>query len=114
MFRWSVSRLLPPVSYLTLLDQYTLISLVFISLNSIWHSIIGFLIQRLPISKIIDYYVLGVFTTFFVFYHLSVAYSLFQASHHRQLMLDIDRQYAKKFANTFDKTTQEQHVTQRV
>ena len=69
MFRWSVSRLLPPVSYLTLLDKYTLISLVFISLNSIWHSIIGFLIRHMGISKKIDYYVLSLFTIFFLVYH---------------------------------------------
>lgn len=102
MFRWSVSRLLPPVSYLTLLDKYTLISLVFISLNSIWHSIIGFLIRHMGISKTIDYYVLTLFTLFFLVYHFLMAFFLFQALRNRQVMLESDRKYASRLAGMFE------------
>lgn len=113
MFRWSVSRLLPPVSYLTLLDKYTLISLVFISLNSIWHAIIGFLIQRVGISKSTDFYVLGLFTIFFLVYHLFMALSLYQALHHRHVMLECDRKYASKLAGMFETFVQGHHAVQR-
>lgn len=99
MFRWSVSRLIPPVSYLTLLDQYTLLSLIFISLNSIWHSVVGFLIRRLGITTSLDYYALGVFTLFFIVYHIIVGVFLYQALNHRQMMLETERQYAKKLAD---------------
>lgn len=99
MFRWSVSRLIPPVSYLTLLDQYTLLSLIFISLNSIWHSIVGFLIRRLGFTQSLDYYALSVFIVFFVVYHCVIGFSLYQALNHRQLMLEIERQYARKLAD---------------
>ncbi|UJR15573.1 hypothetical protein I4U23_002511 [Adineta vaga] len=113
MFRWSVSRLLPPVSYLTLLDKYTLISLVFISLNSIWHSIIGFLIRHTAISKMIDYYVLSLFTAFFLIYHFLMALFLFQALRSRQVMLESDRQYASKLAGMFETFVQGHHAVQR-
>jgi hypothetical protein len=113
MFRWSVSRLLPPVSYLTLLDKYTLISLVFISLNSIWHSIIGFLIRHTAISKTIDYYVLSLFTAFFLIYHFLMALFLFQALRSRQVMLESDRQYASKLAGMFETFVQGHNVVQR-
>ncbi len=112
MFRWSVSRLIPPVSYLTLLDKYTLISLVFISLNSIWHSIIGFLIRRIGISNSIDYYVLILFTIFFLAYHLLMAFSLYQALHHRHVMLESDRKYASKLAGMFETFVQGHHAVQ--
>ncbi|CAF0993094.1 unnamed protein product [Adineta steineri] len=113
MFRWSVSRLLPPVSYLTLLDKYTLVSLVFISLNSIWHSVIGFLIRHMGISKIIDYYVLSIFTAFFIIYHFLMALFLFQALRSRQVMLESDRQYASKLAGMFETFVQGHHAVQR-
>ncbi|CAF0786840.1 unnamed protein product [Adineta ricciae] len=113
MFRWSVSRLLPPVSYLTLLDKYTLVSLVFISLNSIWHSIIGFLIRHTAISKMIDYYVLSLFTLFFLVYHFLMAFFLFQALRSRQVMLESDRQYASKLAGMFETFVQGHHAVQR-
>ncbi len=113
MFRWSVSRLIPPVSYLTLLDKYTLMSLVFISLNSIWHSIIGFLIRRIGISKSIDYYVLSLFTIFFLIYHFLTAFSLYQALHRRHVMLESDRKYALKLAGMFETFVQGHHAVQR-
>ena len=113
MFRWSVSRLLPPVSYLTLLDKYTLISLVFISLNSIWHSIIGFLIRHMGLSKKIDYYVLSLFTGVFLIYHFLTAHSLFQALRRRQIMLESDRKYASRLAGMFETFVQGHHAVQR-
>ncbi|CAF2501908.1 unnamed protein product [Rotaria sp. Silwood2] len=113
MFRWSVSRLLPPVSYLTLLDKYTLISLVFISLNSIWHSIIAFLIRDMGISKTIDYYVLSLFTIIFLVYHFLMAFILFQALRNRQIMLESDRKYASKLAGMFETFVQGHHAVQR-
>lgn len=113
MFRWSVSRLLPPVSYLTLLDKYTLISLVFISLNSIWHSIIGFLIRHMGLTKMIDYYVLCLFTIFFLVYHFLMAFSLIQALRSRQVMLESDRKYASKLAGMFETFVQGHHAVQR-
>ena len=112
MFRWSVSRLLPPVSYLTLLDKYTLVSLVFISLNSIWHSIIGFLIRRTGISKSIDSYILALFTLFFLIYHFLMAYSLYQALVRRQIMLESDRKYASRLAGLFETFAQGHHAVQ--
>ncbi|CAF0795572.1 unnamed protein product [Rotaria sordida] len=112
MFRWSVSRLLPPVSYLTLLDKYTLISLVFISLNAIWHSIIGFLIRRMDISKIIDYYVLIIFSIVFLVYHCIMIFSLYHALRRRQIMLESDRKYASKLAGLFETFVQGHHAVQ--
>ncbi|CAF0818068.1 unnamed protein product [Didymodactylos carnosus] len=102
MFRWSVSRLLPPVSYLTLLDKYTLISLVFISLNSIWHSIVGYLIPKIGLSKSIDYYVLLMFCALFIIYHILMGLLLYFAFRRRQIMLESDKKYASKLASMYE------------
>ncbi|CAF5196632.1 unnamed protein product [Rotaria magnacalcarata] len=112
MFRWSVSRLLPPVSYLTLLDKYTLISLVFISLNSIWHSIIGFLMRHMNISNAVDYYVLGLSTIIFLIYHCIMFVSLYQALRRRQIILESDRKYSTKLAGMFETFAQGHHAVQ--
>ena len=40
-FKWVINRSLPAVSYLTYLDKYSIISVVFLALISIWFSLIG-------------------------------------------------------------------------
>ncbi len=74
---------------------------------------IGFLIQRIGVSKSTDYYVLGVFTSFFLLYHISMAFSLYQALHHRHVMLESDRKYASKLAGMFETFVQGHNAVQR-
>jgi hypothetical protein len=40
-FKWVINRSLPAVSYLTYLDKYSIISVIFLSAISIWFSLIG-------------------------------------------------------------------------
>lgn len=113
MFRWSIIRLVPAVSYLTLLDRYTLLSLVFISLDSIWHLIIGFLIRHLNATKSIDFYVFIIFTLLFILYHVSIGHSFYCALEYRQRMLQADREYSLKLAGMFETFAQGHKAVQR-
>ena len=49
-FRWVVGKMLPVVSYLTSLDKYTLISMMIITAQLIYHAIIAELYQSFPQS----------------------------------------------------------------
>ena len=40
-FKWIFNRFLPPVSYLTLLDKYSISCIVYINILAAWHSLIG-------------------------------------------------------------------------
>lgn len=40
-FKWVINRSLPTISYLTSLDQYSMLCIFFICLMTSWHSIIG-------------------------------------------------------------------------
>ena len=40
-FKWVINRYLPTVSYLTSLDTYAIVSILYICLLCVWHSLIG-------------------------------------------------------------------------
>ena len=40
-FKWIINKYLPPVSYLTNLDIYSLIHIIFLCSLSVWHAILG-------------------------------------------------------------------------
>jgi hypothetical protein len=40
-FKWVINRSLPTVSYLTILDKYAIICIIYLTLLAIWHSIIA-------------------------------------------------------------------------
>lgn len=65
------------------------------------------------ISKTLDYYVLSLFTVFFLVYHILTALSLFQALRRRQVMLESDRKYASKLAGMFETFVQGHHAVER-
>ncbi len=65
------------------------------------------------ISKTIDYYVLSLFTIFFLVYHFLMSFSLFQALRNRQIMLESDRKYASKLAGMFETFAQGHNAVQR-
>lgn len=65
------------------------------------------------ISKIIDYYVLSVFTSIFLIYHFITAFTLYRALRNRQIMLESDRKYASKLAGMFETFVQGHNAVQR-
>ncbi|RNA16276.1 gamma aminobutyric acid receptor subunit [Brachionus plicatilis] len=71
-FRWIITQKLPSVSYLTLLDKYTIGCLIFLVLFSIWHAVVGsdILIPDIDKKKEIDCYFFLVSAVVFVLYHL--------------------------------------------
>lgn len=40
-FRWVITQRLPSVSYLTMLDKYSIGSIIFLFMSFMWHSMIG-------------------------------------------------------------------------
>ena len=46
---------------------------------------------------------------FFFIYHIFMSYSLYQALHHRQFMLESDRKYASKLAGFIETFVQNSH-----
>ncbi len=75
-FKWTINRSLPAVSYLTSLDKYAIISIFFICLLSIWHALIGSVLQySLPkdLMLVYDHWSLLVFTVIFAFIHVGFA-----------------------------------------
>ncbi|CAF0809229.1 unnamed protein product [Adineta steineri] len=104
-FRWVVNRSLPPVSYLTTLDIYAIISIVILVVLCVWHSIIASVIFLNPLSvKILqpsNYYVIidrYVFIGLFVMYiaiHIALILWLISGPYKRRRAMEhLDREYA--------------------
>jgi hypothetical protein len=82
-FRLIVTKSLPTVSYLTTLDIYAIMALLFLILLSCWHAIIGsWLIAKYiddTIEKIIDNFALYSTMTIYVLFHLAyVTYFIYK------------------------------------
>lgn len=71
-FRWLITQKLPSVSYLTLLDKYTIGCLIFLVLLCIWHSVVGsdILIPNIDQKIEKDCYVFIISAVVFVLFHL--------------------------------------------
>ena len=46
--RWTIGRLLPTVSYLTSLDKYSLVSMLIITMELLYHGIMGTIFRKIP------------------------------------------------------------------
>ena len=57
MLKWNTNRALPPISYLTHLDYYSIISIIFLCLYIAWHAIIGSQWEK-SVAVVIDRWVL--------------------------------------------------------
>ena len=71
-FKWVINRSLPTVSYLTSLDKYSSVSIFFLFLVCVWHSIVGSFWER-DLSIFIDRIFLCFFGLIFVIIQLSYA-----------------------------------------
>lgn len=80
-FKWVINRSLPAVSYLTSLDKYAIISILFICLLCVWHAIIGSAWQSdLKWSQELDKWALFTFAIAFLIYNTTFVIWLFVAS----------------------------------
>ncbi len=65
--KWTIlNRAMPAISYLTILDSYQILSITFICLIAIWHSIDSSLLYIYKLDK----YMLSFFSILFLFKHL--------------------------------------------
>ena len=106
-FRWIITQRLPSVSYLTLIDKYTIGCLFNLALIFIWHAIIGSKVIT-PITsdlKTIDGYVLYAMVVLYVVFNLvfvvwfivlSLKVHNFKKEHGRLMSEKEDARLAKK------------------
>jgi len=66
--RWTIGRLLPTVSYLTSLDKYSLVSMLIITTELLYHGVMGAIFRKIPekTAYLIDTIAFAVFC-FFIF-----------------------------------------------
>lgn len=55
-FKWVINRSLPPVSYLTLLDKYSIVCILYINVLAAYHGIMGSFFESFPVN--IDFWML--------------------------------------------------------
>ena len=68
-FKWVFNRSLPSVSYLTLLDKYSICGIVYITLLASWHSLIG--VYSKQWDDLTDQWMLIAFASLFILGHLA-------------------------------------------
>ena len=67
-FKWVVNRSLPPVAYLTFLDKYSIVCILFINVLGAWHSIIGSFHSYWP--QDLDFWMMITFVIIFILIHI--------------------------------------------
>lgn len=77
-FKWVINRSLPTLSYLTSLDKYAIVSIFYICLLCVWHSIVGAFWDE-EYATFLDRWLLLAFALLFVLYHIGFLVWLFIA-----------------------------------
>jgi hypothetical protein len=72
-FKWVINKDLPSLDYLTVLDLYSLFSLVFLSFLTLWHSIISYLSRYYEECASIDGYFFIVLLVIYLIGHVLAA-----------------------------------------
>jgi hypothetical protein len=93
-FKWVINRQLPTISYLTSLDKYAIISIFYVCLLCVWHSIVGsfWSAER---AKELDFWSLIIFSAFFVVIHLCFIVWLFFAHAQIRKLKAREREYLR-------------------
>ena len=68
-FKWVTNRSLPPVSYMTSLDQYQIVSILYLCLQCVWHSIAASFFDSKLKENMDRYFLIG-FSGLFLAYHV--------------------------------------------
>jgi hypothetical protein len=76
LLKWVISRSLPPISYTTSLDLYSIISMIFLCLLIVWHSIIGTASKGSTISTLLKNSTNGQNTILEAVSQTSIAYKI--------------------------------------
>ena len=65
-FKFVSNRSLPTISYMTSLDMYQIISIVYLASCCVWHSVISVVNKDMAVKTVIDRSVLAAFALFFI------------------------------------------------
>ena len=65
-FRWTTSKILPTLAYLTSLDKYQMICIIYLILCCVWHSSFAVMNFDIHTKVLINWVGLGVYGTFLI------------------------------------------------
>ena len=98
-FKLFTSNTLPTISYLTSLDKYIILTLIFIVFCSGWHAISGALIQPLDYQQKVDKIMLGVLGGFFLLTQFWLLFSLIKSYMKIFKLNKKNKEYEKMISN---------------
>lgn len=101
-FKWVFNRSLPPVSYLTLLDKYSIFCIIYINMLAAWHSLIGSeywraLIRYNHLHDAIDFYMLIFLVLLFLFFHLFTIAWYFQITKKHRFLIAKEKEFIESY-----------------
>lgn len=96
-FKWVFNRSLPDVSYLTLLDKYSICSILYITISAIYHSFIATFYVYLP--EVADKCMLIVFMMVFVSFHLGCVVIFYSVTTKQRLIQIEERLFVIEHLN---------------
>ena len=97
-FKIVISKSLPTISYLTSLDKYEIVNLIFLVICCFWHSI-GTLITDSSLQVLIDKIMLGALGVIFVLIQIIFIYNLWQSFQKLKKLKQKNREYTKVLSN---------------
>ena len=111
-FKWVINRSLPPVSYLTFLDKYSIVSIFFLCVTAVWHSIIGSLSLKKDNHIInsewindIDFWAIITFIFIFVCMHLFCISQYIYITRWIYILLGHEKRFIKEYIQKTNRKT---------
>lgn len=77
-FKWVINRSLPTLSYMTSLDKYAIVCIIYLCLLCVWHSIVGSFWER-DLARKLDLIILLIAFIVFIIIHIAYTIWLFKA-----------------------------------
>ena len=94
-FKWVFNRSLPSVSYLTLLDKYSIFGIVYITLLASWHALIGVYSKQWEDS--VDHWMLVAFSVLFVLGHIGFYLKYFSITKLKRKLKGIEKTFTNRY-----------------
>lgn len=93
-FKWVFNRSLPSVSYLTLLDKYSICGILYINLLAAWHSLVGTYSKQW--DPLVDQWLLVSFASLFAVGHICFFLAYLSITKRKRELLYIERDILAK------------------
>lgn len=94
-FKWVFNRSLPSVSYLTLLDRYSIAGILYINLLAAWHSIIGSYYKQWDDS--LDFWMFIGFVVLLAIVHVYFVVNYFIITKEKRNLLRLEKDFVLSY-----------------